>query len=476
MNFEKIFSYALGPILGGILSFITLPMVTWYFSPQDVGRMALFQIFISFSVMILSLGMHQAFVREYNTIDNKSTLLIAAIFPSNIIFLILISTYYFIPISISNILFDIDSSKISTGAFIVVFSAVTVNFLSHLLRMQERGYSYSLSIVIPKLALLVVIIISTKIFVALDFQILMLAYVIAYAISFITLSSLTKNVIFNINEFDVKLLKRMLIFGIPLVAGGIAYWALTAIDRVLLKEFSTFKELAIYGVASSIAGVAVLLGGIFSSIWHPLVYRWVDEGIEVCKVERTIECLALIVALVWALISALSWVVEFFLPNEYKGISYIVIACVASPFLFLLSETTVIGIGISRKSIYSMYASIVAFLINLLLNYLFIPSMGAKGAALSSAAAFLVFFALRTEFSCFLWESISRIKIYSFVFIYLIATFFTVLTELNPIECVLIWVLVLLIVIIIYRKRLMLEFKLISEKRNRSNLESDTSC
>lgn len=476
MNFIKVFSYSLGPILGGVLSFITLPMITWYFSPQDVGRLALFQIFISFSVMILSLGMHQAFVREYNTTTNKSTLLIAALFPGGMLFLMIVSVYFFLPFSLSDILFDIDNFRISISVIAVVFFALSVNFLSHLLRMQERGYSYSLSIAMPKLALLVVIIISTRFFGTLDFQVLMSAYVIAYAISFFTLSYLTKNVIFNIKELDVKLLKRMFIFGVPLVAGGVAYWGLTALDRVLLKELSTFKELAIYGVASSIAGGAALLGVIFSSIWHPLVYRWVDEGIKLYNVERVIECLALVVALIWSVVGALSWLVEFFLPNEYAGMSYIVIACVASPFLYLLSETTVIGIGISRKSIYSMYASLVAFLINLLLNYLLIPSMGAKGASLSSAIAFFAFFTLRTEFSCFLWESISRFKLYLFIITYLTATVLTVLAELEPIECFLIWFIALLICVFIYRKRFLLEFKSISEKRNKPNQEFDNLC
>ena len=470
------FSYSLGPIIGGVLSFITLPMVTWYFSPQDVGRLALFQIFISFSVMILSLGMHQAFVREYNATSNKSTLLISALLPSGILFLIIASIYLLLPISLSNVLFDINDIKISTSVLMVVFFALIINFLSHLLRMQERGYSYSLSIAMPKLALLVAILISTIFLSTLEFQVLMSAYVIAFSISFFTLLYLTKSVVFNVKKIDVRLLTKMLIFGVPLVAGGVAYWGLTALDRVLLKELSTFEELAIYGVASSIAGGAALLGVIFSSIWHPLVYRWVDEGIKLSNVERVIECLALAVAFVWSVVGALSWVIEFFLPNEYVGISYIVIACVASPLLYLLSETTVIGIGISRKSIYSMYASLAAFLINLLLNYILIPSMGAKGASLSSAVAFFVFFTLRTEFSCFLWESIPRFKFYIFIITYLIATVLTVLVEFEPNECFLIWIFVFLICVFMYRKRFLLEFRLILDKRNKTNQESDKSC
>jgi len=71
-----------------------------------------------------------------------------------------------------------------------------------------------------------------------------------------------------------------------------------------------------------------------------------------------------------------------------------------------------VGIGISRRSSFSMLAALIAFAINLVGNWLLIPRFGAAGAAVSTCISFWVFFVLRTEFSIFLWRRIPRLQLY----------------------------------------------------------------
>ncbi|WP_372871868.1 oligosaccharide flippase family protein [Paenalcaligenes niemegkensis] len=66
MTPKKIAAFAIGPIGGALLSLITLPVITWFFTQEDVGRIAMFQVAISFSVLLFSLGLDQSYVREFH--------------------------------------------------------------------------------------------------------------------------------------------------------------------------------------------------------------------------------------------------------------------------------------------------------------------------------------------------------------------------------------------------------------------------
>ena len=62
-----------------------------------------------------------------------------------------------------------------------------------------------------------------------------------------------------------------------------------------------------------------------------------------------------------------------------------------------------------------------AVAVNFLGNYLLVPLYGAAGAAVSTAFSFWFFLVLRTEFSCFVWQNIPRLKLYTSTFLCVIA-------------------------------------------------------
>ena len=69
------------------------------------------------------------------------------------------------------------------------------------------------------------------------------------------------------------------------------------------------------------------------------------------------------------------------------------------PVMYLLSETTMVGIEFKKKTKYFIYISIVVATINIMGNILLVPHLGAKGAAISTGLSYIVFFVLRTYFS-----------------------------------------------------------------------------
>ena len=79
MNIKKLLGYALGPIGGAAASAVALPLISWYFPADDIGRIVLLQTVSSLVLIVLGLGLDQAYIREYHAADNRAGLLKAVL-------------------------------------------------------------------------------------------------------------------------------------------------------------------------------------------------------------------------------------------------------------------------------------------------------------------------------------------------------------------------------------------------------------
>lgn len=456
MNARKILQFSVGPIGAAVLGLITLPFVAWFFSVEDVGRLTMLQVVLGLSVSFFSLAMHQAYVREYHEEEDRHALFKTSVTPGLILLVLTTFIVLIFPCSVSNLLFGIDSPLLTLLLMIGVFSSFFINFLAHVVRMQERGLVFSATQVAPKAFFLTFIGVVLLLNLNAEFRILMLMNILAVFFSFIVFFWLTRDTwLPSISKnIDANLLKKMLKFSLPLVVGGLAYWCLTAMDRFFLRALSGFDELGVYALSVALGAAVFVISAIFSNLWHPVVYKWVKEGIDPSKVQTVIENMMIVVALIWSLVGLFSWVVPFFFPPEYQAIEYLIVACVAMPLFYMLSETTGVGVGITRRSSLAMLASIAAFIVNALLNYLLIPSYGASGAALASVIAFYVFFYVKTESSARFWRSLPRIRIYFLMLGYVIATSILVLTEAKIPHFYLVWFALFLLTLITFFNRL----------------------
>ena len=95
MKLKVILSFAIGPIGAAALGFITLPLMTWLYSPEDIGRFGMLNVAVSFSVLLFCLGMDQAYVRQYHESIDKGELLKISITPGFILLLIVSFFFYY---------------------------------------------------------------------------------------------------------------------------------------------------------------------------------------------------------------------------------------------------------------------------------------------------------------------------------------------------------------------------------------------
>ncbi|MEY8213616.1 MAG: oligosaccharide flippase family protein, partial [Colwellia sp.] len=406
--------FALGPIGAAALGLITLPIITWFYSAEDVGRISMLQVAVSFCVLIFSLGLDQAYVREYHESKYKPALFKATLLPGLILLVLGLCICLIRPSFISKTLFSVESDSISIIVALCLLAAFISRFLSLILRMQGKGLAFSMGQILPKILFLVVIGIYFFLSISFEFYYLVLAHTLSIVfVSIVYAWNTRKEWLESIRQnINLSNLNSMLRFGAPLIIGGMAFWGLTTMDRLFLRSLSTFEELAIYSVASSFAAAGMILQSIFSTVWAPIVYKWAAEGIDTKKIDQVTEHLLAAVVFIFILAGLFSWVVTYILPGNYGKVQFILAACLASPLLYTLSETTVVGLGITKKSGYAMLASLIAAAANFIGNYYLVPLYGAAGAAVSTAFSFFIFLVFRTELSCLVWRNAPRVKLY----------------------------------------------------------------
>jgi O-antigen/teichoic acid export membrane protein len=415
VNLGKLAGFALGPIGTAAVSLVTVPAIAWFFTPEDVGRVAMLQVGISFSLLIFSLGQDQAYVREYHGAVHTGALFKACFRPGFVALAVVMLLQIFAPQALSLVLFDEPDLRYTALAILCIVAALTTRFLSLILRMQERGLAFSLSQLLPKICFLLVI--GGIVLLADEHNLLQLLAAHTVAITGTTLT-LAWNTRHEWRPYAPPLpahqRRELWKFGLPLVFGGLAFWGMTSLDRVFLRHFASFEALGLYAVCTSFAGAATILQSIFSTLWAPAAYKRHSAGEPPDAIQRAnIHVLAAVVFL-FATAGLLSWMLSFILPARYHDSQYILLACLAYPLLYTLGEAYGIGLGIARKSRMAMIAMAGALCVNISLNAWLVPLQGAAGAASSSAISFFVLLVLRTELAARCWAPPPRVRLYAF--------------------------------------------------------------
>ncbi|MFQ1832917.1 lipopolysaccharide biosynthesis protein [Aeromonas veronii] len=435
MTPKKVFFFAIGPVGSALLSIVSLPLIAWIFSPENVGKMALFNVVLSFSTLFFTLGLDQGYVREFHESNNKPLLLKTAVVPGLILLLVTLTVSLLFGPLLSDIVFDLKSTTVSWLLAAALLCSFVSRFLSLVLRMNERGLAFSMSQLLPKAFLLIIILSFLLLDFSKKFEHLLLANTLAIVFASLIFAWNTRVEwrLSFLKKIDWQQFKKMLNFGFPLILGGLAFWGITSLDRILLSRWSSYSELAIYSVSVNFAAAATIFQSVFSTVWAPMVYKWVSNNEGYDKVTVVSRYTLLLVVAVFCCAGMLSWVIPYLLPTQYSSVQWILVSCLAYPLFYTLSETTVVGIGITRKSAYSMLACILALLVNLACNFFLIPSFGAAGAASSTAISFWAFLVFRTEFSIYVWRSLPRFRMYIYTLLAVLGSIIGSLKQVNSV-------------------------------------------
>lgn len=417
MELRKILGFAVGPVATAALGAAIVPITAWVFSPEDLGRLNVFQTTLSFALLLSTLGLDRTYLREYHVAADRDRLLRSCALPGFILLTLVVMVCLPFSRELSGWLYARPDAHLFVLTAVAFYFSYVSRFLSLILRMQERGLAYSASQAMPKLlSLLLILAVSVsgweRSFTLLQAILLtsMLAVLIIHAVN--TREQWVQALRSRISPTEFR---PLVSYGLPLALSGLAYWGMSATSTLALRTLSTLDELAIFSVVTSVAGIAVIFQMIFATIWAPTVYKWAAQGADMKIVDDVARYALLIVCLIFSAVGLFSWVLDYILPPHYASVKYLAACAIAPPLLYTLSEVTNVGIGISRRTGWTVWITLAALVTNVGMSWLLVPRHGAAGAVVANAVGFGMFFILRTEVSAALWRQFPRARMYSFL-------------------------------------------------------------
>lgn len=414
MNAKKILSYAAGSIGSAVLGILTLPLMSWYFPAEDIGRIVLMQTAAGLGILVLGMGLDQAYIREYYAAADRDALFKTVLLPVVCITLPLAALLLFFPEMPSEILFSLSESHTGAGIILFALTLLLIRCPALILRMEERALAFSFSQLTPKLAVFALIAATAVLQLPANAATLVFIYLAANCAALALLVFQTRCRLKAAVRASVapELLRRSLRYGIPLALGNLAYWGLTSVDRFFLKQYAGLEQLGIYSMGISFGAAALVFQNIFSTIWTPHIFRLVESGAPTAHLSDTAASASALVAAAVCLTGIASPLVLAVLPPQYAPVRFIVVSCMLPPLFYTLTEISGIGLNIVRQTRFITLANLTALSANLILLALLVPIAGARGAAVACACAFWLFFALKTECSSKLWQALKRTETY----------------------------------------------------------------
>lgn len=393
-----------GAIMNFIIGLFTTPLITRLVEPVQYGQMSMFTTYSTIASMVLTFGLDQAVVRFFyqsEEIGYKRKLLtqcwlypfficVALSVPSAVIFALFNK-------SLGN-----DSIIITVLFLLGVYTLFINRYAMLILRLEKKSKQYSIATIAHKVLYVLIIVAWVPFESANHFRIMAIASIVSYAITtFIAVIScrkiwtpcLSNNVT---GQKYIDLVK----YGFPLMVSSGVYLFFQAIDRISLQFFFSYTVVGIYSSAMSLMSIIAVVRTAFTTVWMPATIEHYEKNPE----DRTMyqngnRFITVIMFAVGFTLILCKDLIVLFLGEKYREASVLLPFLLFQPIMYTVSETTVVGIYFKKKSQAHIVIAAIACVVNFIGNFILIPLIGPKGAAISTGLSYIVFFTLRTIFS-----------------------------------------------------------------------------
>ena len=446
----------MGSMLSMVFGFFTTPIITRIIDPADYGQYSIFTMYSNLLLMALCIGLDQAMVRyfyEDNSIGYKQTLL------KNCIILPIIFT---VTTSVVAILlydfgvFEFEFNKIVL--FLLCFYTlilVIYRFSLLLLRLQYKSKLYSFLSVLQKG---VYIVVALVLLFLTDFSqelSLIVATVFATTVCLIT-SILSEREIWKFRSTEVTFdnLKKidLIKYGYPYIATMGIMSIFQALDQLSLNYFCSYHEVGIYASTMTLVHVFNIVQTTFNTLWTPMaVEHYTNDKEDRSFFQKGNRIITVIMFFIGFSLILVKDVFTLLLGEEYREAAMILPFLIFNPIMYTISETTVSGLVFMKKSNMQVLVAAGACLTNAIGNYILVPILGYKGAAISTGISYIVFFSLRTLFSNKYFYVDFGLKRFSILtMLAVLYAFYNTFVKFNYL-CIVFYIMIILIMFTLYK-------------------------
>ena len=389
--------YAVPAFISRSISLFLIPFYTRILSPADYGSLDLLIVFASIVNLTISLEVSQGLARFYSAETNPDC---KVAYASSAFWLTFASYSIFTMIMMlltSQVASFIMGQSAMETAFQIGLIYIWTNGLFYLVQNQFRWELRSYHFAIVSLMMSIVTAASSVWFAYFQNWGLhgLLAGMSVGCLIATVLGVWWLRTSFRF-RFDVHRLKEMLTFSVPLVISGIAVWVSLYVDRLMINEFLSVHEVGLYSVGYRLASVSGLVMVCIQGSLTPLVYANYQKPETPKHLAKIFRLFLFFVILMFLILTLFAKDILMILTTpQFYGSSVVVIFLVPAILLgnmYIFSP----GIAIAKKTHFIVWINVAGGLMNTSLNYIFIPSMGIKGAGLATMLSYFAIFCAYT--------------------------------------------------------------------------------
>lgn len=183
-------------------------------------------------------------------------------------------------------------------------------------------------------------------------------------------------------------------YSLPIVPHGISQVLLAQFDRIMIRNMVSDAAAGIYSLAGNIKLILTVITGSISAAWSTWFYVEMDKNNRNGIRKRAVQLCGLFTILTVGLMALAPELILLLGGKEYELGKYVAIPMIVDAFVLFIYDVIVSGEYYTKKTVYIMLGTMIAAVLNVILNYIFIIKYGFIAAAYTTLAAYVCYLIL----------------------------------------------------------------------------------
>ena len=390
-TFLTILANSASSIITILVSLVTTVLITRILSTADLGIATSFSSLRSILTIICLLSVYISINRILLDVDDKKFEFLSSIYIFSSLFCIIAFLIYFIFRKQFNSLFDFNTSLMFLMFSIIFLSngATIINSYWNYEGAYKKLLVYNIvsSSVAQITSVILAFILPSHKYLGriIGVEIFNVLIGLVYGV-FIVIKGK-----FNFNkDYILKSLKICL----PMIPHLLSQILLTSSDLLMIKSIIGNSASGLYSMAYTIANVFYLIMIQIFMPWSPWVYRRIKEN-DIKSITDNSKLIIMCTAyLALGLFTVAPEMINIFLPKSYFSVSLIIAPICTGIFFQIMSLLFYDVEYYYKKTKQISFISVIAAVLNLFLNLIFIRKFGYQAAAYTTLVSYFVFFVM----------------------------------------------------------------------------------
>lgn len=385
--------YTIARIINSCIPFFILPVMTKYLSPADYGVISMITTIAAFVLPFVSINTDSAIVRKYydkeEVISEYIGTCICLILVSCIVITVIcycsanhISIWLQVPPYVLCLIplycvflffktivlysWQVKGEPLKYGIFSIIFTAIEISialFAIIVLGMNWEGRAFSL-------------------------------FTAAFLATCFAIFNLSKRNMLRLCFVKEKA-NHAIKYGAGLIPHAVGGSLMVLANRFFLTNMVSIDETGLFGVATQLASLLSFITLSFNNAYVPWLYEKLSkknnvENKRIVKITYLYFVLIFVIAVVsyFAILIIFPFFVNEQFSDAFKYIPLLLVGHVFEGFYYMVTNY----IMYSGKTYFNGLSTIIAGIISVALNYIFIKCLGGVGASMAYATTYLVYF------------------------------------------------------------------------------------